>query len=300
MRVLVSGGAGFVGSHVVDALVARGDDVVVVDDLSTGSRDNVDARRLRTVDIADARALARSLGEERFHAVVHCAARTKVVQSMEQPELYHRVIVDGTRNVVGAARASGAYVLVNVSTGGALYGETPRCATEDTPLRATSNYGRFKAEAEEIAAGAPLRAVTLRLANVYGFRQRADLEGGVVAIFLGRWRRGEPLVVFGDGSSERDYVYVGDVTEAILAAIERDVRGAYNVGTGAATSVNGLIEHLAAILGPPPGVEHGSPNPVEIRRSCLDAGKAARDGLWRPRTSLPEGLRLTLEWLARA
>lgn len=293
-RVLVTGGAGFVGSHVADALVARGDEVVAVDDLSTGSRDNV-AREvdLRVVDISDGPALGRAVEGERFDAVVHLAAKTKVVQSTLQPELYRRVIIDGTRNVVDAALATGASDLINISTGGAVYGETPECATEEADLNPPSPYGQLKAEAESIAQRAGLRAVTLRLANVYGPRQRTDLEGGVIAIFLGAWREGRTLTVYGDGSAERDYLHVSDVCDAVLAALDASVTGVYNIGTGVATSVNELIDLLSGILGPPAGVERVAARPAEIQRSCLDVSKAARDGLWRARIPLSEGLERT-------
>jgi len=294
-RVLVTGGAGFVGSNVVDALLVRGDEVVVVDDLSTGDRANLrDGIDLRIVDISDGPALGRVLEGEHFDAVVHLASRTKVVQSIEEPELYRRVIVDGTRNVVDAALATGARDLVNISTGGAIYGETPECANEEAPLRAASPYGRSKAESEPIVHGSGLRAATLRLANVYGPRQRQDLEGGVIAIFIGCWKRGHPLTVYGDGTAQRDYVYVGDVAEAVLATLDATVTGPYNIGTGVATSVNELIDVLGELLGPPPGITHAPPRPGEIQRSCVDVSKAARDGLWRPRTALREGLAKTI------
>ncbi len=293
-RVLVTGGAGFVGSHVLDALVAHGDQVVVVDDLSTGDRANVrEGVPLRIVDIADGPALGRAIEGEHFEAVVHCAAKTKVVQSMEQPDLYRRVIVDGTRNVVDAALASGARDLVNISTGGAIYGETPACANEETSLHPLSPYGQFKAEAEAIVQRAGLRSVTLRLGNVYGSRQRDDLEGGVISIFLGAWRGGRPITIFGDGTAERDYVYVGDVAEAVLAALDANVTGTYNVGTGVATPVNALVDLMRDLLGPPPSVVHAPARAGEIQRSCVDVSKAARDGLWRPRTPLREGLQRT-------
>lgn len=294
-RVLVTGGAGFVGSHVADALVARGDEVVVVDDLSTGDRANIETTaELRVVDISDGPALGRAVEGEHFDAVVHLAAKTKVVQSMEQPDLYKRVIVDGTRNVVDAALATGARDVVNVSTGGAIYGETPECATEETPIAAPSPYGQLKAEAEEIVQRAELRGVTLRLANVYGPRQRTDLEGGVIAIFLGRWRTGQPVTIFGDGTAQRDYVHVADVTDAVLAALDSPATGIYNVGTGVATSVNELVDVFTALLGPAVGVDRVAPRPAEIQRACVDVSKAARDGLWRPRISLREGLERTI------
>ena len=293
--VLVTGGAGFVGSHIVDGLLSRGDSVVVVDDLSTGDRANVDPRAdLRVADVSDGRALGRAIEGARFDAVVHCAAKTKVVQSMEQPDLYRRVIVDGTRNVIDAALATGARDLINLSTGGAIYGETPECAHEETSIDPPSNYGRFKAEAERIVAAAGLRGITLRLANAYGPRQRQDLEGGVIAIFLGAWRAGRALTVYGDGTAQRDYVYVSDICDAVIAALGSEATGVYNIGTGVATSVNEIIEAMTAVLGPPAGIDRAPEREGEIQRSCLDGSKAARDGLWRPRTALREGIEKTV------
>ncbi len=293
-RVLVTGGAGFVGSNVVDLLRARGAQVQVVDDLATGDRANLaPGITLHVADISDAAALTRALDGERFDAVVHCAARTKVVQSVAQPEMYRRALVEGTRNVVELARRAGASAFVNFSTGGALYGETPVCANEELPVRPESPYGEYKAEAERLVAGSGLAATTLRPANIYGPRQRTDLEGGVIAIFFGCWRRREPLTVFGDGTAERDYVYVGDVAEAAATAIERRAGGTYNIGTGVPTSVNQIIEAMSSLLGPPAGVTHAPARGGEVQRSCVDASKAARDGLWEPRTPLGEGLRLT-------
>ncbi len=292
-RVLVTGGAGFIGSNIADALTARGDEVVALDDLSTGDRANVRAPvELRVVDVSDARAVGRAVEGDHFDAVVHCAAKTKVVQSFEQTELYRRVIVDGTRNVLDAALATGARDFVNLSTGGAIYGETPQCAHEDLELHPPSPYGQLKAEAEQLVRHAGLRGITLRLANVYGPRQRQDLEGGVIAIFLGAWRRGDPLTVYGDGTAERDYVYVGDVSEAVCAAVDATAGGVFNIGTGVATSVNALIQVMSGVLGPPHGVQH-APARAEIQRSCVDPSKAAREGLWHPRTDLRAGLERT-------
>src|SRR5437667_3706206 len=149
LRVLVTGGAGFLGSHIVDALVARGDEVVVVDDLSTGDRANLNAAAdLRVADVSDSSALERALAGQRWDAAVHCAAKTKVVESMEKKELYERVILEGTRNVLKLSRGHHASFFVNISTGGAIYGETPVCADETVPVDPPSNYGRFKAKAE--------------------------------------------------------------------------------------------------------------------------------------------------------
>jgi UDP-glucose 4-epimerase len=287
MRVLVTGGAGFLGSHIVDALRARGDDVVALDDLSTGDRANLDPTvRLVVADISDRERLRDGLAGERFDTVVHAAAKTKVVESMAKPELYRRVIVDGTANALDFAVRSGATSFVNVSTGGAMYGETPACATEDSPVDTPSNYGRYKAEAERLVAAAPaLRSVSL---------QRTDLEGGVIAIFVGRWKRGEPLTIYGDGSAQRDYLYVADAVAAILGAADRPVTGLYNVGTGVATSVNDLVVGLTALLGPPKEIIRAADREGEIQRSCLDSSKAARDGLWRSSVPLADGLRRTV------
>jgi UDP-glucose 4-epimerase len=297
MRVLVTGGAGFLGSHIVDALRGRGDDVVALDDLSTGDRANLDPSvRIIVADISDRDTIHDRLGGERFDAVVHAAAKTKVVESIAQPALYHRVIVNGTSNVLDVAQSAGARSFVNISTGGALYGETPTCATEHTPIDAPSPYGRYKAEAEKLAGStAGLKAVTLRFANIYGPRQRTDLEGGVIAIFAGCWTRGAPLTIYGDGSAERDYLYVADAVAAILAALDRSAVGTYNIGTGVATSVTELVRQMTALLGPPPEVIRAAERQGEIQRSCLDSSKAARDGLWRSAIPLDDGLRRTVD-----
>jgi UDP-glucose 4-epimerase len=295
MRVLVTGGAGFVGSNIADALDARGDLVVALDDLSTGDRRNLAPdMAFRQASVADEKKLFDALKGEGFDAVVHCAAKTKVVESMEKPDLYRRVIVDGTRNVVALAERVRAQILVNISTGGAMYGETPACATEDIPASPDSNYGKFKLEAERIVAGSEIPSITLRCANIYGPRQRQDLEGGVIAIFLGHWRRREPVTIFGEGTAERDYVYVGDVAEAVATSFAGEWSGAYNIGTGVPTSVNALIGYFSELLGPPPDLVRAPARPVETQRSCVDPHKAARDGFWEPKTTIREGLRKTI------
>ena len=296
MRVLVTGGAGFVGSNIVDALDARGDLVVALDDLSTGDRKNLAPDLpFRHASVADEKQLFQAVHGEGFDVIVHCASKTKVVESMEKEALYRRVIVEGTKNVLALAEHVNARFFVNISTGGAMYGETPACATETSPARPDSNYGKFKLEAEQLIAESEMPAITLRLANVYGPRQRKDLEGGVIAIFIGKWRDKAPITVFGDGSGERDYVYVGDVADAVMSSFTGEWTGVYNVGTGVATSVNTLIAELAKLLGPAPGIVRAPERPVETKRSCLDARRATRDGLWKPNTDLRAGLRKTIE-----
>lgn len=294
MRALVTGGAGFVGSHVVDQLVARGDQVVVADDLSTGEAANLPPRAvLVRVDISDAEALAEAFLGERFDALVHAAAEARVVVSVADPARSERVNVRGTANVLALARDAGARRFVFFSTGGAIYGETPSCATEETPARPISPYGQHKLQAEELVRASRLSYAILRPGNVYGPRQRGDLEAGVIAIFLRRYREGRELVVYGDGSAERDYVHVGDVAACVLAALAETRSGTWNVGTGVATSVNRLIEGLRRLLGEPPaGVRYAPPRPGELQRACVDPTRAARELGWRARYTLEEGLRL--------
>jgi UDP-glucose 4-epimerase len=290
--VLVTGGAGFVGSHLVDALVGRGDAVIVVDDLSTGERRNVPAAAdLRVVDIADAKALSNAFEGERLDAVVHAAAEASVVRSVADPAHSERVNVQGTANTLDLAKRAGAKRFVFFSTGGAIYGETETCATETSPLRPISPYGKHKLEGEKLVGASGLSHAILRPANIYGPRQRGDLEGGVIAIFLQRWREGRELVVFGDGSAERDYVYAGDVARAVLAALGRRDSGTWNIGTGIPTTVNGVIDALRENLGEPPGgVRYAPARPGELQRACVDAAKASRDGLWRPQVSFVDGI----------
>lgn len=291
MRVLVTGGAGFVGSNVVDALVARGDSVVVVDDLSTGTRANLTRGELRVADISDPDALERAVARERFDAVVHAAAEARVTVSVSDPARSERINVGGTRNVLGLATRVGARRFVFFSTGGALYGETATCATEQTPTRPLSPYGKHKLAAEGLVRASGLSHAILRPANIYGPRQRGDLEAGVIAIFIHRFRTGEPLVVFGDGTAERDYIYVADVAGAVGAALDSSRDGTWNVGTGVPTSVNGLIGVLRRRLGEPKGgVRYAPPREGELQRACVDASKAKRDGLLGRLLTLEEGI----------
>jgi UDP-glucose 4-epimerase len=296
VRAVVTGGAGFIGSHIVDALLARGDDVHVVDNLATGRRENLSpGATLHELDIREP--LGTLFTELRPEAVVHLAAQADVGTSVEQPLLDAAVNVLGTVNVLEASRPHAAQVVFS-STGGAIYGECERPAREDDTRRPLSPYGTAKLAAEEYLATwnrlYRTNHVALRFANVYGPRQLAKLEGGVVAIFMGRLRAGESVTIFGDGSQTRDFVYVGDVVEAVLAAIGRD-GGTYNVGTGAETSVNELYEACRRVADVGAEAEHAAPRAGDVLRSVLDVSRAERELGWRPRSSLAEGLRATWE-----
>ena len=250
MRAAVTGGAGFIGSHVVDALVARGDEVYVVDNFATGRRENLnEAATLYELDIREP--LGALFEEIQPELVVHLAAQADVGTSVERPLFDAEVNVVGTLNVLEAVRPHGAQ-LVFSSTGGAIYGECERPAREEDERRPVSPYGTAKLAAEEYLATwnrlHGTRHVALRFANVYGPRQLAKLEGGVVAIFMDRLRAGEGVTIFGDGEQTRDYVYVGDVVAAVLAAVGRD-GGVFNVGTATETSVNQLFDGCRRVAG---------------------------------------------------
>jgi UDP-glucose 4-epimerase len=293
MRAAVTGGAGFIGSNLVDALLARGDEVTVVDNLATGKRDyvNADARFVEQ-DIRD-EALALDVD-----VVFHLAAQADVGTSVQKPLYDADVNVRGTVNVLEAARRSGAQVVFS-STGGAIYGDVEKPADEQTARRPVSPYGIAKLAGEEYLLGwnrihGSTHAV-VRFANVYGPRQDSSLEGGVVAIFLERMAAGSPTAIFGDGEQTRDFVYVGDVVAALLAA-QGQSGGPYNVGTGTETSVTRLHELCREVSGSDELPSYDEPRLGDARRSVLDVSLIERELGWRPQVSLEEGLRRTWEW----
>jgi len=296
VRAVVTGGAGFIGSNLVDALVARSDEVVVVDDLSSGKREfvNPDATFLE----GDIRG-----GIDAGHAdvVFHLAAQADVVTSVERPDHDAAVNVVGTVQVLEAARAASAHVVFS-STGGAIYGECDGPALESSPRRPVSPYGIAKLCAEEYLGGwnriHGSHHVVLRFGNFYGPRQDSSLEGGVVSIFLERLHRGDETVIFGDGLQTRDFVYVGDVVGAMLAAAQAQ-GGVFNIGTGEETTVRELHRLCAQIAGVDDAPRFEPARLGEARRSVLDVSNAAAGLGWRPATPLGEGLRQTWEWLTQ-
>ena len=299
MKILVTGGAGFVGSHVVDRCVEAGHGVAVVDDLSSGQRQQVNAAaRLHVVDIRTP-ALDDVFRGEAPEAVVHLAAQASVGRSVANPQLDAEINVLGSLNLLEGARRAGTRRFVYISTGGAGYGDTDVVPTpESHPTRPVSPYGTSKVAAElylgcwEALHG--LSGVVLRLANIYGPRQNPHGEAGVIAIFTDRLLRGEPCIINGDGLQTRDYVYVGDVAEAALRALERpQVTGPVNIGTGVETTVVALFEALRAAFGHGQS-RHGPARPGEQRRSLLDASRARQVLGWTARVGLDEGLRRTV------
>jgi len=305
MRAIVTGGAGFIGSNLVDALLDRGDAVDVVDDLSTGRRENLDGAvargaTLHEADIRDGERLATLVAASAPDTIYHLAAQIDVRVSVADPALDAGINVGGTINVLEAARLAGVRRVVFSSTGGAIYGEA---AVIPTPERATpapmAAYGQGKHAAEGYAAlygrlhG--LSCVSLRYANVYGPRQDPHGEGGVIAIFCGKLlERGRPLA-FGDGLQTRDYVYVDDVVAANLAAAASEWEGALNIGTGTETTVLELARVLEDLRGEGAFLpDHAPPRPGEVQRSAVDPALAREVLGWEARVELADGLRRTL------
>ena len=304
MRALVTGGAGFIGSNLVDALVDRGDDVAVLDDLSSGKEENLAGAlergvRLHRGDIRDGDATQAILAEERPEVIFHLAAQIDVRVSMARPGFDARTNVEGTVNVLEAARQAGTRRVVFSSTGGAMYGDTDQIPTPETvPPLPMSGYGQSKFCAENYlglySRVYGMSTVALRFGNVYGPRQDPHGEAGVVAIFCGRFADGGRPKVFGDGRQTRDYIYVGDLVDAILVAGGADVEGAFNIGTEEETTVLELIDAIGAAGGRDFEPEFAEARLGELERSCLAVGKA-RDVLgWEARVAVREGIARTL------
>ncbi|HEY7723805.1 MAG TPA: NAD-dependent epimerase/dehydratase family protein [Anaeromyxobacteraceae bacterium] len=300
-RALVTGGAGFIGSHVADLFLRAGWEVAVLDDLSSGKRENVPAgARFYPCDVRSA-AAAGAVARERPQVLCHHAAQVDVRRSMADPRRDADVNVGGLLNLLAAAAGAGVEHVLFASSGGAAYGETDVLPTpEDHPLRPISVYGASKAACElylgVFRATHGLRFSALRYANVYGPRQDPLGEAGVVAIFCGRLLAGEPCTVNGDGRQTRDYVHVEDVARANLLAAEKGFQGALNVGTGVETDVLGIHRHLARAAGVDAAPVHAPAKAGEQRRSCIDPSAAAAAIGWRPEVPLDQGLARTLGW----
>lgn len=304
MRALVTGGSGFIGSNLVDALVQRGDQVTVIDDLSTGRRENLDGAiangaELNEVDVRDKGAVADVVGRVTPEVIFHLAAQIDVRKSAADPMNDMQINVGGTINVLEAARGAGVRRVVNTSTGGAIYGEGKILpAPEDHPVAPEAPYGLSKFCAEGYcdiyARMYGLSTVSLRYGNVYGPRQDPLGEAGVVAIFCGLLLEGKSPTVFGDGLQTRDYVYVGDVVDANLTAADASATGSINIGTGVESSVLDIVAALSEQTENEFEANLEPERPGEVRHIALDAARARGELEWQSQVALGDGLNRTL------
>jgi UDP-glucose 4-epimerase len=301
VKIVVTGGAGFIGSNIVDAYIERGHEVHILDDLSTGQRRNLNPKaEFHEVDIAHPQA-ARLIEGIKPDVLSHQAAQMDVRHSVADPTFDARVNILGFINLLEGCKNSGVKKVIFASSGGAVYGEQDVFpAAEDHPTRPASPYGVSKRAGELYLSyyqqAFALPYIALRYANVYGPRQSAKGEAGVVAIFLSLLLTGKTPVINGDGRQTRDYVYVGDVVAANVAALDSAFVGPVNIGTGVETDVVTIFRHLRQAVGSPIEAQHGPAKPGEQRRSCVDAGLAAQVLNWRPQMILDEGLRRTAEF----
>ena len=301
MHVCVTGGAGFIGSHVADALLDQGHTVHVIDDLSTGRRRNVPAEATLFEQDIRSEAAAGLIAEHEYELLVHHAAQMDVRKSVDDPGFDADVNIRGLLNLMEAGVENGLQKVIFASTGGAIYGE-PEYTPQDLahPLRPVSPYGVAKLAAEKYLHYYQhqygVETVALRYANVYGPRQNPHGEAGVVAIFARQLLAGEQPVIYGDGEQTRDYVYVGDVARANLAALSHQASGVFNVGTERETSVNELFGEIRTCAGTDLPKEHAPAKPGEQQRSVLGVEHSRTTLGWEPQVSLEQGLRRTVDW----
>jgi len=304
VNILVTGGAGFIGSHVVDAYIADGHMVVVVDDLSSGVKENVNPKaEFYQLDIRS-QEIQQVFQRHSFDVVNHHAAQMDVRRSVADPKFDASVNVIGGLNIFESARESGVKKIIFSSTGGAIYGEQDYFpADEEHPVRPLSPYGITKLVTEkylfyyrEIHG---IEHVVLRYANIYGPRQNPHGEAGVVAIFAKKMLQGEKPVINGDGKQTRDYTYVGDVVKGNLLALKYTGSNVFNIGTGIETDVTQLFRILRGLLNPACPEDHGPGKIGEQLRSVISSAKIQRELGWRPSISLSEGLRMTVEFFKK-
>jgi UDP-glucose 4-epimerase len=301
MKIVVTGGAGFIGSHVTDLYVARGHEVIVVDNLATGKRENLNPKaRFVEQDIRDPKT-TELIRREKPDVINHHAAQMDVRKSVADPIFDAQTNILGTIDLLTAARDAGVKKFLFVSSGGAVYGEQETFPAPEThPTWPVSPYGISKRSGELYAyffqSEYTLPFVAFRYANVYGPRQDPHGEAGVVAIFSGKMLRGEPVTVNGDGRQTRDYVYVGDVARMSALALETDATGPVNIGTGVETDVNELAALILEAAKSASEVRHGPAKAGEQKRSVVDVRRAAAEFRWKPEVSLREGLARTVEF----
>ncbi len=301
MNILVTGGAGFIGSHVVDAYIAEGHNVVVVDDLSSGVKENLNPKaEFVQLDIRRPE-IQQVFQRHSFDVVNHHAAQMDVRRSVADPKFDADVNVIGGLNIFESARQSGVKKIIFSSTGGAIYGEQDYFpADEDHPVRPLSPYGIAKLVTEKYLfyyrAVHRIEHVILRYANIYGPRQNPHGEAGVVAVFAKKMLRGEKPIINGDGKQTRDYTYVGDVVKGNLLALKYPGSNVFNIGTGIETDVTQLFRILRGLLNPACPEEHGPAMIGEQLRSVITSAKIQRELGWSPNIGLSEGLKMTAEY----
>jgi UDP-glucose 4-epimerase len=303
LKILVTGGAGFIGSHVVDAYVTAGHEVAVLDDLSTGREDNINEdAKLHRADVRDLDQVQKAIAAFKPEVVNHHAAQSEVPKSVADPGYDALVNVVGGLNVLRASVDNGVRKVIFSSTGGALYGEPDVVpADEDHPIRPLSPYGTSKFAFEQYLSTFErtfgLKYTTLRYANIYGARQDFFAEEGrVVAIFASRMIEGKPVTIDGDGTQSRDMLHVGDVAIANIAALDRGDGGTYHISTGIPVTVNDLFRKLALLTEYKVEPRFGPPRKGDVYRIALDNARASRELGWEPRIQLEEGLRLTVDY----
>ncbi|HHQ45297.1 MAG TPA: SDR family oxidoreductase [Candidatus Altiarchaeales archaeon] len=304
MKVLVTGGAGFIGSHITDLLIEKGHKVVVVDNLSTGKKENVNKKAVfYKQDICDKKGLENIFEKEKPKAIIHQAAQANVRKSIEDPVCDMNVNVGGSINLFECAKKFNVKKIVYSSSGGAIYGDPEYLpADEKHPIKPLCPYGAAKYTVEKYldyyCTVHGIKAVSLRYSNVYGPRQDPLGEAGVVAIFSKKFLTGETPNIFGDGLQTRDFVFVKDVARANVIALEKDVKfSAINIGSGVETSVNELTEMLRKASGSKAKPKHVKPVPGEVRRTFLKVSLAKKELGWAPKTKLQDGLKETVEWV---
>lgn len=301
MKIIVTGGAGFIGSHVVDRYINDGYEVIVIDNLSTGKKENINPHaRFYNIDIRD-KEIEAIFKKERPEIVNHHAAQMDVRLSTEDPIFDAEVNIIGTINLLENSVRYGIKRFIFASSGGAIYGEQRYFpAKEDHPNLPLSPYGASKLAGEKYlhyySETFGLKYISLRYSNVYGPRQNPEGEAGVVAIFIGKLLKGEEPIINGDGEQTRDYIYVDDVVEANIKATLKEAKGPFNIGTGIETSVNKILKNLIDIMATNAKGIHGPPKKGEQRRSVLDCSEAVRLLGWSPQIRLEEGIRRTVSY----
>jgi UDP-glucose 4-epimerase len=297
MKILVTGGAGFIGSNLADLLVEQGHEVAVLDNLFSGLREYLNPRaKFHEIDICDRDKVRKVFEVEKFDYVYHLAAQIDVRKSVEEPVFDNQVNAVGSYNIFETAADTGVKRVIFISTGGALYGDVTEPATEKTQVAPLSPYAIHKRYLALLHESRQLDYAVLRLANVYGPRQFKGGEAGVIAIFVDGALSGKHLMINGSGLQTRDYVYVGDVARACLLAMQSEQGGTYNIGAGKENTVLDLVASIELALDSKIDYEHGPAKVGEPMRSVLDWSKAEQELGWQPEVDLTEGIRRTIEW----